>query len=64
MAIKILRLQQVREITGLSRSEIYRRMQARDFPQRVFIGVRAVGWPEDEINEWTIDRITNHRRAA
>lgn len=64
MANKILRLQQVRETTGLSRSEIYRRMQIGDFPQRVFIGVRAVGWPEDEINQWVIDRIKNNRRAA
>ena len=49
---KLLRLRQVEEITGLSRSSIYRRMKAGEFPRRVKIGSTAVRWNEGEIVAW------------
>ena len=49
---KLLRLRQVEEITGLSRSSIYRRMQAGEFPRPVKIGSTAVRWSEGEIVAW------------
>ncbi len=54
--LNILRLPAVCRITGLRRSTIYR-MQARgQFPQRVKIGARAVGWIEREVREWLAER--------
>lgn len=52
MAITILRLPIVKTRTGLSRSTIYLRVSKKSFPEPVSLGGRAVGWIEDEIEEW------------
>jgi prophage regulatory protein len=60
---RILRLNQVREVTGLGRSFIYQ-LQAQDlFPRRIKIGVRAVGWIESEVHQWVAKRIAQSREA-
>lgn len=64
MATALLRLPAVRQRTGLSRSEIYRRMAVGEFPAKVNLGPRAVGWPEDEISAWIEARIKQSRKAA
>ena len=46
---RILRLPEILEITGLSRSTIYSRMNEGAFPQYVRLGGRSVGWKESEI---------------
>jgi prophage regulatory protein len=38
--------------TGLSKSEIYRRIQAGTFPQPVRLGARAVGWRAVDVDAW------------
>ena len=43
MTSRILRLPQVLEVTGLSRSTIYLRMADGSFPKQVSLGGRAVG---------------------
>ncbi len=52
MAISILRLPVVMARTGLSRSTIYARIQEGTFPRQVSLGGRAVGWYEDQVEEW------------
>lgn len=64
MSTTLLRLPAVRQRTGLSRSEIYRRMALGEFPARVSLGPRAVGWPEDEITSWIEARIQQSRKAV
>ena len=50
MADKILRLQQVQQITGLCRSAIY---ALPSFPRAVKLGgTRASGWFESEVQDW------------
>lgn len=49
---KILRFDDIIQITGLSRSTIYRRMHANEFPQSISLGGRSIGWYESEVNEW------------
>ena len=61
MAQAIIRLPDVRARTGLSRSEIYRREALGEFPHRVSLGARSVGWPSDEIQSWIEDRIRASR---
>jgi prophage regulatory protein len=48
----ILRLRQVVARTGLSRSTIYERIQAGEFPVQIALGARAVGWLEADIEAW------------
>jgi prophage regulatory protein len=56
-SIKILRLPQVCDLTGLGRSMIYQMEADKRFPERVKIGTRAVGWLEREVHAWLIKRI-------
>jgi prophage regulatory protein len=60
-SLKILRLPQVCEVTGLCRSMIYQLEADLRFPQRVKIGVRAVGWLDKEVRAWLIRRIALSR---
>ena len=53
----ILRRKQVEKRTGLSRSSIYLRIQEGTFPRPINLGVRAVGWLENEIEAWLAERI-------
>lgn len=64
MATALLRLPRVRQLTGLSRSEIYRRMAIGEFPEKISIGQRAVSWAENEILAWIDERIANRRTAT
>lgn len=57
---KLLRLEAVKELTGLSRSAIY---ADTEFPKSVKIGPRAVAWVEQEIADWIAARI-REREAA
>jgi prophage regulatory protein len=62
-SIRILRLPQVCEVTGLCRSMIYQMEAELRFPQRVKIGTRAVGWVEKEVNAWLMRRIATSRQS-
>ena len=50
--LTILRLNKVKDRTGLSRSTIYLRIQEGPFPSPINLGARAVGWLENEIEAW------------
>ncbi len=52
MSEKILRLSEVIELTGLSRSTIDRLEAADSFPQRRRLGAKAVGWVSSEVVAW------------
>lgn len=52
MTHKILRLPDTKAATGLSRSTIYLRMANGEFPKSVSLGGRAVGWFEEDIQNW------------
>ena len=49
---RILRLKEVMEKTTLSKSTIGRMERSGDFPCRVKIGRRVVGWRSDDLEEW------------
>ncbi|MBM4298071.1 MAG: AlpA family transcriptional regulator [Deltaproteobacteria bacterium] len=59
----IQRLPEVKRATGLSRSTIYLRIAEGRFPKPVSLGGRAVGWLENEIQDWLQQRIDASRRA-
>ncbi len=49
---KFLRLIQVKETTGLSRTTIYRKIVAREFPRPIHLESHAVGWVEADVIQW------------
>ena len=53
---RIIRKQELIQITGLSYATLWRRERAGDFPQRLRLGPHAVGWRLDEIEDWMASR--------
>jgi len=62
--ISILRRKKVEKRTGLSRSTIYLKIQEGSFPKPINLGPRAVGWIENEIDNWLMDRIETRDRGV
>lgn len=61
VSMRILRLPNVLDRTGLSRITVYQRVSEGSFPSPVSLGARAVGWVESEIEEWISRQIENSR---
>lgn len=53
---RILRVRDVLDRTGLSRSTLYRGMKAGRFPPSVRLGPHNVGWREADIEGWIVSR--------
>ena len=50
--MRIMRLKEVIEKTGLSRSTIYNLISQGKFPKQIELGARSVGWVDTEVDEW------------
>ena len=57
MTIKILRIDQVTEQTGLSRSSIYKQIRLGLFPRAIKLTPRSSGWEEGAVQSWIEDRL-------
>ncbi|AEI35511.1 helix-turn-helix transcriptional regulator [Francisella salina] len=55
--MKILRLSQVVEMTGTSKSTIYRWINSSQFPKPLNLSSSSVGWLETEVNDWIQSKI-------
>lgn len=55
--MRIMRLKEVMETTGLGRSSIYKYAQEGSFPKPVSLGGRSSGWVSDEVEEWVVEQI-------
>lgn len=64
MTNRIIRLSEVKFLTGLSRSTIYLRVSKNSFPHPVSLGGRAVGWVESEVLAWIDDQIASSRDSV
>ena len=49
---RFMRLTEVVQLTGVSRSTIYRWMATGEFPKQVSLGSNTVAWLEAEIEDW------------
>lgn len=49
---RILRIDDVVELTGISRSMIYKLQSASDFPSSIQLSERAVGWRRADVVQW------------
>lgn len=59
---RMIRLPQVQEQTGLTRSTIYDLIAAGSFPKQVKLSERCSAWVEAEVQNWISERIA--ARAA
>jgi len=55
--VKILRLKQVLNSTGLGRSTIYKYISEGEFPKPLQLSERCVGWLESEVHQWIQSRL-------
>jgi prophage regulatory protein len=53
----LLRMRAVCQSTGLSRSQLYRRLRAGEFPQPVRLSKQAIAWASNEIQDWIDARV-------
>jgi prophage regulatory protein len=60
--VAILRLKDVVARIKLSRSFIYSKMAAGDFPASIALGRRAVGWLESDVASWIRGRALSSRK--
>jgi len=58
---KLLRLPQVKSITGLSKSTIYSRIAEGTFPKQIPIGPRLVVWVDSDIQNWITQQVSAAR---
>lgn len=61
MTNTILRLPQVKDITGLSRSTIYLLIKQGKFKKPIQLGTRSVGWLQSDIEEFITERVRASR---
>ena len=61
---RFIKLAEVRALTTLSTSEIYRRVAADIFPKQVTLGPKSVVWIEAEVLAWCEARIAESRGEA
>ena len=55
---QFIRLPQVKEITTLSKSSIYRLMEDGDFPKQHTLGARSVAWEKSQVEEWCAQKMS------
>ena len=62
MRENILRLKDIIERVGLSRSSIYLKVNEGTFPKPIKLSKRAIGWPVSSIDYWIEEQIQNGAR--
>lgn len=55
--MRIIRLKEVIDSTGLSRSTLYKYIGEGTFPKPVSLGDRCVGWVDSEVHDWILAKI-------
>lgn len=53
---RLLRLKEVQDRVGMSKTTIYDRVKTKSFPAPVHLGTLAA-WVESEVDAWILDRI-------
>lgn len=61
---RLVRLPEVKHLTGLGRSSIYSYLQAGAFPQAVRVGERAVAWRLSDLERWMTGRPSTAQAEA
>ncbi|QIE89847.1 helix-turn-helix transcriptional regulator [Pseudomonas nitroreducens] len=61
--MRIIRLKEVMDLTGLARSTVYKYIAASEFPVPLSLGERCVGWLESEIHDWILARVAERDKA-
>ena len=58
---RFIKLREVKALTTLSTSELYRRIAAGTFPRQIMLGPKSAVWLETEVTAWCDERIAASR---
>ena len=53
---KVIKLNEVKQITTLSTASIYRQIKDKSFPKQIKLGERSSAWFYEEIMQWLEDK--------
>ena len=54
---RLIRIDEVKRLTGISAATLYRKISAKEFPRPVRLGAVARAWPLSEVQDWIAGRI-------
>lgn len=54
--LKVMRMKNVVETTGLCRATIYNRLKDGTFPAPIRLGVKSIGFLASEVNAWIAEK--------
>jgi len=60
----LLRLKDVKRITGLSTSRLYALIKENNFPKQIRLGRMSVAWVASEVDAWVFSRIAESRKTG
>ncbi|MFK3790119.1 helix-turn-helix transcriptional regulator [Pseudomonas piscis] len=63
-SLRFIKLGEVKTLTTLSTSEIYRRIAAGRFPKQVMLGPKSAVWIEAEVIAWCDSLVALRSEAA
>jgi prophage regulatory protein len=55
----LIRIKEVMNMTGLSRSSIYTYKNKSEFPNPIQLSARSVAWVRVDVEQWILDKINN-----
>lgn len=62
--VRFLRLPEVKDRVGLSRSQIYRLIQTGGFPAPLKLSRQVSVWPDQDITRWQLDTLVAAGRGS
>jgi prophage regulatory protein len=54
---RLIRIDEVKRLTGISTATLYRKIAAKEFPRPVRLGAVARAWPLSEVQDWISARV-------
>ncbi len=62
--MRLIKLNDVINLTGLGRTSIYNYMAINQFPKNINQGARSVAWLECEIDDWMEEKVAERDKKA
>jgi len=60
---RLLRIREVLQLCGMSRTTLYREIKLHNFPAPVKLSARSVGWLQEDVARWLDARIAQRGPA-
>lgn len=55
--LKIYRIRQVCDVTGLKPSTVYKLVRNQSFPKPIHLTSRSTGWPSNLVHDWVANKL-------